>query len=166
MTEEEELLLEWKEAYGYVYYTEVDEQEFIYRPVGMDEYLDLERMAEDFLHLDELLCVRCVLHPILEDWDSELNAGLPRSVATAIREDSGLGGNEEEIALLKIIEEEKDKVYNRFVFQMPLIIKHSFPEFTLKEIGKMSMREQGEYYARSLWMLETFENKKLEAKKD
>ena len=74
-------------------------------------------------------------------------------------------GNKE-IALMEIIEQEKEKVYNKLVYQIPLIIKHCFPELSFVAIEEMSMREQGEYYARALWMLENFENITLQAKKD
>ena len=166
MTEEEQLLLEWKKAYGYVYYAEISGIDFIYRTVGMKEYLELQQMAEDTLALDELLCAMCVLDPILEDWGGDIYAGFPRMVAKAIREASGLESEGEEIALMEIIEQEKEKVYNKLVYQIPLIIKHCFPELSFVAIEEMSMREQGEYYARALWMLENFENNTLQAKKD
>ena len=162
---EEELLLEWKKAYGYVYYVEIDEQEYVYRQVGMGEYAEMERIAEDGLHMDEMLCRACLLFPEIEDWD-EVSAGVPRSLSEAIRQDSGISTSVEDMTLLRIIEEEKELVYNRFIFQMPLIIKHCFPEFSFQEIQDMSLREQGEYYARATWMLEMLEGTKLEAKKD
>lgn len=160
---EEELLLEWKEAYGYVYYTEINEVEIVYRNIGMSEYLEIEDNSEDGFARDEAICALCVLQPKGIDWDL-MDAGFPRAIASSILSSSGLSDTDGKPDLLTIIENKKEEVYNKFIFQIPLVVKRCFPEYRLDEIKAMPLAEQAELYAQAIWMLETFDNIVLEQK--
>ena len=84
----EELLLEWKEAYGYVYYTEISGNEFVYRLLSYLEYIDIKNKAEDTLEMDEMICRLCVLDPEIEDWEEGIYAGYTATIGQLVREES------------------------------------------------------------------------------
>lgn len=161
--EAEELLRQWKEEYGYVYLTEINGNEFVYRLLGYQEYLSLENQAIDTIAMDEEICRMCILDPIISDWKEEVYAGYSSSLGQLIREESLITPKEDGSSNLKtIIAEESYAVATKFLMQIPLIIKHSFPEYSIEEIEQLNLKKQVELYAKSLWMLENFENIKMD----
>ena len=159
----EELLLEWKERYGYIYVTEINGNEFVYRLLGYQEYLLLEQQTEDTIQMDEKIAKLCVLDPIIEDWDEDIYAGYSSTLGQLIREDSLITPKEDGSTDMKaLIAEKKEDISSRFLLQMPLIIKRCFQEYGIEEIERMNLNKQIELYAKALWMLENFEGLKME----
>lgn len=160
--EEEQMILEWKKQYGYVYHTEINGNEFVYRLLGSIEYQTLEASAEDVTELDEMICRSCVLYPQIEDWTGELYAGYTSTVGRLIREESMITPKEDGSSdIMYVIEQKSNELANRFILQMPLIIKRSFPEYSLKELEAMSLTQQVDLYVKSTWMLKEFEGIEL-----
>lgn len=158
----EQLLLEWKKQYGYVYYTEISGNEFVYRLLGSKEYEMLESRAEDVTELDEMICELCILSPEAIDWQNDIFAGYVSSLGQSIREESLITPKEDGSSdVHTVIEEESRRISNHFVLQLPLIIKHCFPEYTLKELEEMSLKEQVDLYVKAAWMLKEFEGIEL-----
>lgn len=154
----EEKLIEWKKQYGYVYFTEVNGNEFIFRLLGNKEYETLQSACTDLTDLDEKIAQLCVLYPEIDDWSTSIYAGYTTAIGQAIREESLITPKEDGSGDFKtIIEQETLKLDNLFAAQMPLIIKHAFPEYTLADLENLSMRAQIELYAKAAWMAKTFD---------
>ncbi len=157
--EAEQVLLEWKARYGYVYMVEIEGIQFVYRTLSTDEYRQLEKAANDRFDLEELVCHTCVLEPIMADWGEQIYAGYVDTLAQAILEQSLIlireGGETQDVKT--IVQTMRNQLDNSFVDQLPLIIKHCFPEYSLKELTDMPLPLQLELYAKASWMLSTFE---------
>lgn len=155
----EQLLKEWKDTYGDIFLANIDDNEFVYRLIGYQEYLALENRGLDTMALDEAICKLCILDPVIEDWEEDIYGGYSSSLGQLIREDSLITPREDGSSDLKaIIQQESHRVSTTFLMQMPLIIKRSFPEYTIESIQEMDLPQQIDLYTKSLWMLENFEN--------
>lgn len=160
---QEKLLAQWKKKHGDVYLTEINGNEFVYRLLTYKEYIRLEERNIDVIEMDEEIAKLCVLQPVIEDWKEEIYAGYSSSIGQLIREESLITPKEDGTSDLKtMIAEESDKISNRFLLQIPLIIKRSFPEFSLAQIEQMNLKKQIELYSKSVWMLDTFEGIKMQ----
>lgn len=158
----EELLLEWKEAYGYVYYTEISGNEFVYRLLSYLEYIDIKNKAEDTLEMDEMICRLCVLDPEIEDWEEGIYAGYTATIGQLVREESLITPKEDGSSDVKVIISEKsEELSTNLLLQIPLVIKRCFTEYTLDEIERMSLPRQLELYTKAAWMLQQFEGVSL-----
>lgn len=159
----EQLLEEWRELYGEIFLTEINDNEFVYRLLGYKEYIALEARGLDTVALDEQVCRLCILDPIIDDWEEEIYGGYSSSLGQLIREESMISPKEDGSSNLKdIIHQESNKVATTFLIQIPLIIKRSFPEYTIEQIEEMNLPQQINLYTKSLWMLENFENIKMD----
>lgn len=154
----EELIAEWKREHGEIFVAQVDEYEFIYRLLGFKEYDSMERRAYDTVELDEMICRTCILDPYIEDWQDDIYAGYSSTLGELIREESLITPKADGSSDVKLIINNKlDELSGKFLLQMPLVIKRSFPEYTLKELESMNLKEQTSLYAKSIWMLKQFE---------
>lgn len=159
---QEQQLLEWKKQYGYVYYTEVNGNEFIYRLIGAKEYETLEQQSEDVTELDEKICRLCILSPELMDWEDAIYAGYVSTLGEVIREESMITPREDgSNDVHYVIQQQGNELSQRFILQLPLIIKRCFTEYTLKEIEAMSLKEQVDLYVKAAWMLKEFDGIEL-----
>lgn len=158
--EEAQLIIEqWKEIYGEVFVADIDSEYFIYRLISLEEYNALQEITDNRYDLEDLVVQSCVLDPET-DWTDEIFAGYTSTLAELILKQS-LVIVEEGTDVKKLIEDKTKEVSNSFFEQLPLIIKHSFPEFTYKEIKQMPLSEQIEWYVRATWMLRNLEGMEL-----
>ena len=158
--EEAQLIIEqWKEIYGEVFVADIDSEYFIYRLISFEEYNALQEITDNRYDLEDLVVQSCVLDPET-DWSDEIFAGYTSTLAELILKQS-LVIVEEGTDVKKLIEDKTKEVSNSFFEQLPLIIKHSFPEFTYKEIKQMPLSEQIEWYVRATWMLRNLEGMEL-----
>lgn len=158
----DEILLEWKKQYGYTYVATLDEEIFIYRLLSFREYEELRLQSEDKFDLDEYICESCILDPIL-DWRSDIYAGFTTKMAQTILEESLLIGSEDpEKDSKQIMARADQEINSSFLKQVPLIIKHCFPEYTLEELELTPLPKQIELFSKAKWMLENLELVKLE----
>lgn len=131
--------------------------------LGYKEYTELESRYSDLVEIDEQICQMCVLDPIIEDWEDYIYAGYCSTLGQAIREESLITPKEDGSTDLKrMIAEGSEKVSSQFLHQIPLVIKHCFQEYTIDAIEKMSLRKQIDLYVKALWMLDNFENIKMD----
>lgn len=155
----EQMLQHWKDIYGDIYLANIDDNEFVYRLIGYQEYLSLENRGLDTLALDEAICRLCILDPVIEDWEEEIYGGYSSSLGQLIREESLITPREDGSSDLKaLIQQESHRVETTFLLQIPLIIKRSFPEYEIEAIQEMDLPQQIDLYTKSIWMLKTFED--------
>lgn len=129
---------------------EDNDQEFIFRPIGREEYrLVLEEYEhhKDLAVFQEHLCQFCVLYPMTYIF-SEGAGGVAELLADAILDVSGLFEEQG----LELLMENRAKMQN-FDYQIECMIHEAFPEYTLDEIGSWDMRKTMYFYARAEWIL-------------
>lgn len=162
----EQLILEWKERYGYIYVAELNDIRFVFRLIPFKAYNEAVDKMEDLLELEEWVCKEAVLDPQV-DWTDDIYAGFTKSLAETILEESLLvnrtdGG----MNATELIEQEELKVSQSLLTQMPLIIKHCFQEYSLNDIQNMALPQQISLYAKAKWMLENLQGVTLSLEKE
>lgn len=157
-----QIINSWVDKYKEVFFTTINDNEFIYRLLSNKEYLELKDKAETPGQLEELICQRCVLDPIVE-WDDEIFAGYPSSLALDILEQSLLVSDKDNpVDIGELIQTNYEYVSTSLSEQIPLVIKKSFPEYTLEEIELMPMVRQIKLFNQSRWIIETLTGINLE----
>lgn len=160
----EELIMEWKRAYGEIYYIEINDIGFYFKLMGFSEWNLLLSSTDDNFQIEEEICARCILDPTVEDWSNEIYAGFVETLAGKIHEHSMLGENSLE-SVKNRIEINENLLETNFHEQRPLFIKKCFPEFSLEEILSWNIPKQLDYYSKAKWMLEMFDDMKFEMNK-
>ena len=160
--EVQRIIEEWKEIYYDVHILEIDDMFFIYRLMTAVEYADIRENSVDHLEIEEKTCRLCVLDPQGVDWEDDTMAGHAYTIAKSILEDSYLIQNAEEpVDLLQMIDAKADVLSQDFITQIPLVIKHAFSEYRLKDIEAMPIPVQMELFVKAKWMLENLEGIQL-----
>lgn len=154
---QEEQLLEWKKEYGYIFVSEINEIEFVFRPLNYIEFESIRKNTLDIYDLDEKICELCILSPLV-DWTDSIYAGYSSSLGLTIREESLLIEKEDgSNNVQNLIEEKKNEISESFILQLPMIIKHVFNEYSLDELNNMNMIELLDLYAKAIWSIKQFE---------
>lgn len=163
----EELLLEWRTRYGYIYVAELEDNLFVYRLLAYDEYEHLRQQAQDPLELDEWVCRTCVLDPQILDWDDGIYAGYTTSLSRTILEQSLLiGSDDPELQLEQMIAQREFELDRSLVGQFPLIINHCFPEYTLERLSRTPVPELIDLYVKAKWVLKNIKHVDLQFQKE
>lgn len=153
-----ELLSEIKEEYEDVYSLMINEYEFIYTLIGAKDYLEIVKMYEDPFSVREVICKKCVISPIVEDWNNDIYAGFVETVAEEILNNS-LVETVDIKGLNMVYRREKHQTDNSLMFQIPLIINRAFNYKSIEEVERWNIPKQLRWLAKASWVLETYENK-------
>ena len=161
-----QILEGWKEEYGNIYLTEINDHQFIFKLLSYQEYNEIIEQAEDSYEMDEMICEAAVLDPEVTDWREGIFAGYVSTVSRLIREESLIIPRQQEDGsessqVIELIEEKGQQIANSFMLQLPIIIVHTFPQYTFKDIEEMSLTEQVELYAKANWALANLEGVEL-----
>lgn len=141
-------VLQWKQEYGDVYQMEIQDQNFIFRPLGREEYKEIIIMDLDIGEFQEAICFQAVIHP--EDYDySNGVAGVAEVLSDAILDASGLLVGQAK----DLLEQYRAEMMN-YDYQVDCLIHEAFPEFTLEEISTWPVRKTMYYLARAEWILQ------------
>lgn len=125
------------------------DQEFIFRPIGREEYrmvLEEYDQHKDLTNFQEDLCQFSVVYPDYQFHKGE--GGVAELLSDAILDISGLFEQQG----LELLVENRVQMQN-FDYQIECIIHEAFPEHSLDEIGSWDMRKTMYYYARAEWIL-------------
>ena len=144
-----QILLRLQQNYHSLYTYQVDNQVFIYRPVGRREYKNLYLSDKwDDISKEEILCQLCVLYP--EDYDFENcdEAGLPTTLADQIIKNSYLSKERRE----KVLNYFRQDMYD-LDNQMTCVIMEAFPELEMDSVENWDIETTCKYYARAEWIL-------------
>ena len=165
-----DILESWKSEYGNIFLTEINEHSFIFRLLTYAEHEAIVAVAEDQLDVDEMICELCVLDPVVEDWSDQTFAGYIDTLGRLIREESLLtpreldteeGQESEANDLISIINQKSNQLANTFMMQLPVIIVHTFSQYTFEDIESMSLLEQIDLYTKANWALKNLEGVEL-----
>lgn len=134
--------------YEAVFFSEIEGQIFIFRPLTRKEYRDiLENQNMDDYSKQDAICKQVLLYPENFDFD-ECSAGLPDILFKDILEKSCLDV-ESTFYLLKIQREEAENLSS----EMTCIIAEAFPSYTIEEIESWNNFKFIKIYAQAEWVL-------------
>lgn len=134
--------------YEAVFFSEIEGQIFIFRPLTRKEYRDvLENQNMDDYSKQDTICKQVLLYPDNFDFD-ECSAGLPDILFKDILEKSCLDV-ESTFYLLKIQREEAENLSS----EMTCIIAEAFPSYTIEEIESWNNFKFIKIYAQAEWVL-------------
>ena len=140
-------ILQWKQAYGELYQMQIQEQHFIFRPLGREEYRQIILMDLDLGEFQETICFQAVIYP--EDYDySKGIAGIAEVLCDAILDASGLHIGQAK----ELLDAYRQEMLN-YDYQVDCLIHEAFPEFTLEEISSWPVRKTMYYLSRAEWIL-------------
>lgn len=143
-----EMLLEWKQQYEAIFQMTIQEQTFIFHPLGREEYKQIVMMDLELGEFQEAICFNSMIHP--EDYDfTKGMAGVAEVLSEVILEASGLQVGQAPQLLMEFREEMRN-----FDYQADCVIHEAFPEFTLEEISTWSIRKTMYYLSRAEWIME------------
>lgn len=143
------LYLKFCEKYRNVFTFHIDDEIFIYRALGRQEYreiLDDDRF--DQYRKEELICDQCLLYPEDYDWDN-CPAGVPTALKKNILEKSYLDDLERRHSLHNFYRSEMYDLDN----QITCIINEAFPQFDIESIEQWDVEKTTKYLSRAEWKL-------------
>lgn len=144
-------LLAWAQEYGSIYLVEINDIVFIYRTLRRSEWKLAKDIYDDVYEQAEFIVKQCVLEPIIEDYSTDIYAGIPESLCSNILADSGYADPSKlEIQIAKW-EKEMENIDN----QIPIVIKEAFQDIPLAEIESWPNEKLSEYFVKAKWLLKT-----------
>lgn len=134
--------------YDAVFFSEIEDELFIYRPLGRKEYKDiLSNQNLDDYEKQDAMCKTVLIYPNDFDFD-ECAAGIPDKLYQDVLEKSCLDP-ESMFYLLHMHREECEQLG----CEMACIIAEAFPSYTLDEIESWNNFKFMKIYAQAEWVL-------------
>jgi hypothetical protein len=143
-----EIFSNLKEHNENVFIYQVDDQIFMFKPVGRSEYKRLKAEIDNVLEQEDIICNACVLWPENFNVD-DCEAGLPSKLAAAILKASYLDSKEAQMAVINYFRQEMFFLDN----QITCMINEAFPNFDIKEIEQWDVAKTAYYLSRAEWKL-------------
>lgn len=142
------LIEEAFQKYDAVFFSEIENELFVYRPIGRKEYKDIvtNQNLDDYSKQDAI-CKTVLIYPIDFDFDNCL-AGIPNELCNQIVEKSCLDP-ESMLYLLHMQREECGQLGS----EMACIIAEAFPSYTMDEIESWNNFKFMKLYAQAEWIL-------------
>jgi hypothetical protein len=164
LEEEMKLQLEaWKDEFTAIFVTEIEDIQIIWRGLSRSEFRKVMEYYEDEYERAEYVCRVCVLDPYIEDWNSDIYAGVPETLSENILRESGFTQDGSKIEYLMNYYEQEMTTFDN---QVSCIIKEAFQEISLEEIDDWPLEKTMWYYSRAKWSLKTFRNIELEREEE
>ena len=131
-----------------VFFSEIDDELFIYRPLGRKEYKDIvtNQNLDDYEKQDAI-CKTVLVYPVDFDFDNCL-AGIPDKLCQEVIEKSCLDP-ESMLYLLHMQREESGQLGS----EMACIIAEAFPSYTIDEIESWNNFKFMKIFAQAEWTL-------------
>lgn len=149
-----------------VFPVQIDDEQFICKPLGRKDWTDIMSSEEcDNYVKEEIICKSTVLYP--KDYDfSTCAAGIPSTLAQYVVAKSHFGVNELS-ERIRLMSQYRKEMYH-LDHQMTCIICEAFPSFTIEEVENWSLEKTIKYMTRAEWILQNlhglnFESDPLEA---
>lgn len=145
---------ELEKEYRNVYWTHIEGDLYVYRPIGRKEYKDIALDENlDTADKKDKIVQTCVLMP--EDFDvDECIAGIPEMLYEQIIINSYLESNDTINGVLNYYRNEMFSLDN----QITCIINEAFPQFDIEEIENWGVEQTAKYLSRAEWKLQNFRN--------
>lgn len=148
----------WKDEYGDIFITEINDTHFIFRGLSRAEFKKSLAYYEDDYERAEYVARLCVLDPIDVDYSDDINAGIPETLAKEILECSGLLEGK---ALVDELLNKYTKEMSTLDGQMPVVIAEVFNQYTIEEIDKWPLEKMISYFCKARWALQTLRGVEL-----
>lgn len=144
-----EKIEELNEKYDTVYWTRVNGDIYVYKPLGRKDYVEIcEMEVNEELKKDEVV-KRTLLYP--DDINlGEMVSGEFETLYTTIAKNSFIDNINERLAVTLYYREEMYDVQN----QVTCIIKEAFPNYDLEEIENWGIEKSAKYLSRAEWILQ------------
>lgn len=142
------LINDLQDEYGTIYWNTLEDQVFIYRPLGRLEYKQLIESEVSDVEKEEVICKACLLYPEGFDFDNCL-AGIPTELSRLILKNSFLDSLESK----KLIVNYHRAEMKQFDNQITCIISEAFPNLDIEEIESWDMAKTAKYLSRAEWKL-------------
>lgn len=150
-------LYELEQQYRNVRLVDVNNQIFIIRSLGRQEYRNIiEDDSINNVDREDIICRRCILHPKKYDFDN-CEAGLPTNLTKEILEFSFLDSFESRDYLTAYYRYETMQLEN----QITCLIHEAFPQFDIEEIEKWDVERTTKYMANAEWILENLRGRAM-----
>lgn len=144
-------LKELEEQYRSIYWTHIEGDLYIYKPIGRKDYREIvgsEMSIED--KKDELI-KKCILFP--EDFDiDDMVAGMIDVLFEKIIDISYLDSEESRAGVIEYYRQEMYNLDN----QITCIINEAFPQFDIEDIENWDVEKTAKYLSRAEWKLQNF----------
>ena len=142
------LIEEAFQEYDAVFFSEIEDELFVYRPLGRKEYKDIltNQNLNDYEKQDAI-CKTVLVYPIDFNFDDCL-AGIPNLLCEQIIEKSCLDP-ESMLYLLHMNREESEQLGS----EMACIIAEAFPSYTIDEIESWNNFKFIKLYTQAEWVL-------------
>lgn len=143
-----------EKEYRNVYWTHIEGDLYVYRPIGRKEYKDIALDETlDTADKKDKIVQTCVLMP--EDFNvDECIAGIPEMLYEQIIINSYLESNDTINGVLNYYRNEMFSLDN----QITCIINEAFPQFDIEEIENWGVEQTAKYLSRAEWKLQNFRN--------
>lgn len=143
-----DIFFDMQDKYSNVFIVEIENERFIYRPLGRREWCDLcANKNLSSLEREEVVCGLCTLYP--EDYDfSECIAGIPSQLHNEIMKNSYLS-LDDMINMISYYRQETNTINSNIT----CIINEAFPNFDIEEIENWDMDKTIKYFTRAEWKL-------------
>lgn len=142
------LINDLQDEYGTVYWNTLDDQIFIYRPLGRLEYRQLIASEISEVEKEDTICKACLLYPEDFDFDNCL-AGIPTELSNLILKNSFLDSLDSKKLIVNYYRTEMQQFDN----QITCIISEAFPNLDIEEIESWDMAKTAKYLSRAEWKL-------------
>lgn len=155
----DEMIREFMATYDNIFFSEIDNEIFIYKPITRKEYKDLTSniyMSE--LDINDELCKAALLFPSDFDFD-ECAAGIPDKLFEDIMLKSCLLNTNDMATLIEINREEADELES----QMIMLISESFPNYSYEEIENWDMYKFCKMFSRAEWKMKNLRSLEFNA---
>lgn len=149
-------VLQWKQEYGELYQMQIQEQHFIFRPLGREEYKQIILMDLHLGDFQEAICFQAMIYPADYDYSKGI-AGIAEVMSDSILDASGLHVGQAKV----LLEEFRTEMWN-YDYQVDCMIHEAFPEYTLEEIATWPIRKTMYYLSRAEWILQTLKGVPLQ----
>lgn len=142
------LINDLQDEYGTIYWNTLDDQVFIYRPLGRLEYKQLLNSEVSDIEKEDVICQACLLYPENFDFNDCL-AGIPTELSRLILKNSFLDSLESKQLIVNYHRAEMQQFDN----QITCIISEAFPNLDIEEIESWDMAKTAKYLSRAEWKL-------------
>ena len=145
----DDLIKSFLDKYGNIFFSEIDGQIFIYKPLGRKAYKDIVNNQNiSDLDKEDLICEETIIWP--EGYNADdYDAGIPSKLYEEILVNSFLSSTEDMVHLLEACIEEREQLD----VQMSCIISEAFPAYDMDEIESWDMIKFCRMFSKAEWKL-------------
>ena len=144
-------LRELEEKYRTIYWTHIEGDLYIYKPIGRKDYREI--VSSDMTNEDKKdeIIKKCILFP--EDFDiDDMVAGMIDILFEKVIDISYLDSEESRAGVIEYYRQEMYSLDN----QITCIINEAFPQFDIEDIENWDIEKTAKYLSRAEWKLQNF----------